>query len=79
MGPAHHARSASLHDACAIQQRDEALVQDPVVFTQPWKVAFPLRRNPDYRIYEYTCHEHNYALLNFIKGSQFQRAQKPKG
>ncbi len=58
--------------------RYEALVEDPAVFTRPWKVAFPLRRNPEYRIYEYTCHERNYALLNFIKGSQFQRAQKPK-
>ncbi len=56
----------------------EATVEDPATFTRTWKVAFPLRRNPDYRIYEYACHENNYALVNFIRGSQFQRAQKPK-
>ena len=56
----------------------EATVDDPTIFTRTWKVAFPLRRNPDYRIYEYACHENNYALTNFIRASQFQRAQKPK-
>ena len=63
-------------DADAIEY--EATVEDPTIFTRTWKVAFPLRRNPDYRIYEYACHENNYALVNFIRGSQFQRAQKPK-
>jgi len=56
----------------------EATVDDPTIFTRTWKVAFPLRRNPDYRIYEYACHENNYALTNFMRASQFQRAQKPK-
>jgi hypothetical protein len=56
----------------------KATVDDPTIFTRTWKVALPLRRNPDDRIYDYACHENNYALLNFIRGSQFQRAQKPK-
>ena len=56
----------------------EATVDDPTIFTRTWKVALPLRCNPDYRIYEYASHEPNYPLLNFIRGSQFQRAQKPK-
>ena len=40
------------------------------------KPPFPLRRHPDYRINDYAGHENNEALLNFIRGSQFQRAQK---
>ena len=48
----------------------EAMVDDPAVFTRPWKVALPLRGEPDYQLFEYTCHEHNYALLNLITGSQ---------
>lgn len=57
----------------------EATIDDPIVFTQPWKVAYPFRRNPDYVIYEYACHEGNYALANLLSGSQAeQRAQVEK-
>ena len=56
----------------------EATVDDSTIVTRTWKVALPLRCNPDCRIYEYACHDGNYKLLNFIRGSLFQRAQKPK-
>lgn len=52
----------------------EATVDDPGVFTRPWKVAFPLTREPDYQLFEYTCHEGNYALPNLITGSHAERA-----
>jgi hypothetical protein len=48
----------------------EATVTDPVVFTAPFKVSFSLRYEPDYQLFEYTCHEGNYALTNLITGSQ---------
>ena len=48
----------------------EATVTDPVVFTAPYKVSFPLKYEPDYQLFEYTCHEGNYALKNLITGSQ---------
>ena len=48
----------------------EARVEDPVVFTRSWTVAYPLRRDPKYRMFEYACHEANYALRNLINGSQ---------
>ena len=53
----------------------EATVDDPVVFTMPWKVAMPLKYEPDYQLFEYTCHEGNYALQNLITGSQADRAK----
>lgn len=56
----------------------KATVDDPTIFTRTRKVALPLRRNPDYRIYEYACHEGNYALLNFIRGSQFPSGAEAK-
>ena len=43
----------------------EATVDDPTIFTRTWKVVLPLRCNPDYRIYEYACHEGN------LRASQF--------
>jgi hypothetical protein len=58
----------------------EATVEDSVVFTGSWKVAYPFKRNPDYVIYEYACHEGNYALPNLISGSQAeQRAREADG
>jgi hypothetical protein len=51
----------------------EIAVEDPVVLTAPWKAAFPLVRDPDYRIYEYACHEDNSAIRNFIVTSRFER------
>lgn len=48
----------------------EATVTDPVVFTQPYKVSYPLKYEPDYQLFEYSCHDGNYALANLITGSQ---------
>jgi hypothetical protein len=48
-------------------------VEDPVVLTQPWKAAFPLNRDDDYRMFEYACHEDNTAIRNFIEASRFER------
>jgi hypothetical protein len=35
----------------------EVTIEDPAVYTAPWKVAIPLQRDDNYRIYEYACHE----------------------
>jgi hypothetical protein len=54
----------------------EISVEDPVTLTQTWKAAFPLRRDDDYRMYEYACHEDNSAIRNFIETSRFERRQR---
>ena len=40
----------------------ELTVDDPEVYTKPWKVAMPLTRDDSYKIYEYACHEGNEAV-----------------
>lgn len=46
----------------------EATLEDPKVFTSPWKVAFPFRRaEPGYRLFEYACHEGNHFMENVIR------------
>jgi hypothetical protein len=45
----------------------EATIEDPNVYTSPWTVAFPLNRDDGYRIFEYACHEGNYALDNMLR------------
>ena len=43
----------------------EATLEDPKVYTRPWKVAFPLKRaEKNFELLEYACHEGNHALEN---------------
>jgi hypothetical protein len=45
----------------------QATIDDPNVYTRPWTVAFPLNRDDRYRLFEYACHEGNYALDNMLR------------
>ena len=45
-------------------------VEDPSVYTSAWTAVRPMLRIPDYRIYEYSCHEGNYALSNILSGER---------
>jgi hypothetical protein len=47
--------------------RYEVTIDDPKVYTSSWKVVLPLNRDEPYRIFEYACHEGNYALENMIR------------
>jgi hypothetical protein len=48
----------------------EVLIEDPKVFTAPWRVAMPLHREPDYQIFEYACHEGNLAVPNTLSAGR---------
>jgi hypothetical protein len=50
----------------------ELTVDDPQVYTKPWKVAMPLSRDENYKIYEYACHEGNEAVANVLRGGRAQ-------
>ncbi len=50
----------------------EVAIEDPEVYTKPWRVAMPLSRNSDYHIFEYACHEGNYAVANILRGARGQ-------
>ena len=54
----------------------EATVDDPGTWVRSWTVSFPLHRNPRYGMFEYACHEGNYALRDILSG---QRAEDRKG
>ena len=56
----------------------EMTVEDPVVLTRPWKAAFPLRRDPDYYLFEYACHEGNQAISNSLRNSRYLERQSPR-
>ena len=48
-------------------------VDDPTTFTRPWTGEVPFNRM-DELIYEYACHEGNYALSNVLSGERNKRA-----
>ncbi len=48
----------------------EVTINDPKTWTAPWKVSFPLKRDPEYQIFEYACHEGNHAMRNILSGSR---------
>jgi hypothetical protein len=48
----------------------EVTIKDPKTWTRPWTISFPLRREPEYQILEYACHEGNYSMRNTLSGSR---------
>jgi hypothetical protein len=49
-------------------------VDDPNVYTRPWTISIPLTAEPEYVIYEYACHEGNYAIPNILAGARMAEA-----
>jgi hypothetical protein len=58
----------TLLDANTLQY--EATIDDPGTWTRPWTIAFPWKRDPNYGMFEYACHEGNYALRNILSGAR---------
>ena len=58
----------------------EFTMTDPSMFTRSWTARFPLTTNQKARgvtqgpLYEYACHEGNYAIVNVLKGARAQEA-----
>jgi hypothetical protein len=57
----------------------EVTIDDPKMFFQPWKLAVPLNRDPEYKMYEYACHEGNHAVPNTLRGARVQEAAAKAG
>jgi hypothetical protein len=48
-------------------------MNDPETFTKPWTVARPARRQKGaISIFEYACHEGNYAMRNILGGARLE-------
>jgi hypothetical protein len=54
--------------------RYEFTVDDPETWTRPWSASIPMTRS-DELMFEYACHEANYALEGVLKGARYQEAQ----
>jgi len=59
-------------------------VTDPTMFTRPWTAAAPLWANRAAgatigQLYEYACHEGNYAMVNVLSGARAQEKAAAEG
>jgi hypothetical protein len=50
----------------------EVTIDDPQIYTKPWKVSMPLTRDPNYTIYEYACQEGNYAMTDILNAGRVE-------
>ena len=51
--------------------RYEFTVDDPATWTSKWGASIPMTKT-DELMYEYACHEANYALAGVLKGARYQ-------
>jgi len=49
----------------------EFMIDDPTTYTQPWGGQIPMKGLGE-KLYEYACHEGNYALSNILMGARYQ-------
>jgi hypothetical protein len=47
----------------------EFTVDDPTAFTRPWTTRIPFNKTSE-RVYEYACHEGNYAMTDILAGAR---------
>jgi hypothetical protein len=45
-------------------------INDPTTYTRPWTAVLPMTNLPGYVIYEYACHEGNYAMAHGLGGAR---------
>ena len=53
----------------------EFTVDDPTAFTKPWTARIPFNKTSE-RVYEYACHEGNYAMADILAGARSAEKKK---
>jgi hypothetical protein len=74
-----HTRSVERFTRLADDKIDyQFTIEDPTLYTQPWTAVRTMPRLTDYVIYEYACHEGNYAMTNILKGERAREAKEAR-
>jgi len=47
----------------------ELTIDDPASFSKPWSAVLPMAKSDD-KIFEYACHEGNYAMTGILRGAR---------
>src|SRR5579864_425451 len=48
----------------------EGTISDPNVWTKPFTLRYPFKLDPEYKVYEYACHEGNYMMFDALQGAR---------
>jgi len=56
----------------------EFTVDEPVSYAETWGGELPFERFDD-QLYEYSCHEGNYALSAVLSGARYEESQQAGG
>jgi hypothetical protein len=48
----------------------ELTINDPKRYTRPWTVAFAIRQESGYQLFEYGCHEGNHGMTNQLSAAR---------
>ena len=56
----------------------ESTIDDPTAYVQPWTLVLTLRRTVA-PMFEFACHEGNYALTGILRGARDEERRAPPG
>jgi hypothetical protein len=45
-------------------------IEDPAMYVAPFTIRYTITQQPDYNLYEYSCHEGNGAVVNALSGER---------
>jgi hypothetical protein len=77
-GPALHL-TEKFRRISADTVRYEVTVTDATTFSRPWTAALHLRHSTQPDVFEYACHEGNYAMRNILSGARAAEKQSAPG
>ena len=52
-------------------------VTDETVWTSPWSGRYVWQSKPESKLYEYACHENNYAMNGILRGARLLESEWP--
>ena len=56
----------------------EFTISDPATWSAPWTARIPMQLNP-LPLFEYACHEGNYAMPNILGGARLEERTRESG
>ena len=78
VGPVYLSEQGSVIERYTRVSREQIFyefeVNDPVYYTQSWRAEMSLNAREE-SVYEYACHEGNYAMEGILRGARHQEAQ----
>jgi hypothetical protein len=80
--PGHHSADLKLTERFTRLDANtlnyQATIDDPKTWTKPWTILIQMKRNDNYQLLEYACHEGNVAMGDILSGARADEAKNSK-